>query len=226
MKKPLTVMMLLAGALSGYSQGTVLFYMDNVAGPGLFKQAIYNVSAGTYNVTYGGYSVMEQQGSSAIDTPAGTTVYSGAPLGGSASTGTAYDSQMLAAPGTGDALSILLPVGTVLHFFTQAFNAGFLKGEVVDTIGGNSPTATIAIAAWANNGVDGAATTLAEAQADGYDWGISNTANDVLATGAETIPPMPTTIESFSLGASEVPEPGTIVLGVMWATALLLRRRK
>jgi len=224
-------MMLLAGAVSGYSQGLVEFYMDDDVGGipdppyPVFQQAIYNVSVGTDHVTYGGYTVTEQQGSSAIDTPAGTTVYSGALLGGSASTGKAYDAQMLSAPGAGDALSTLVPVGTPLNFFTSAANTGFVKGDYAETLGAYGSTITLAVAVWANDGVDGPAPTLADAQADGYDWGISNTADDTLSTSGPSLPTgMPSTIESFSLGASEVPDELStgIVLGVVSASAFLL----
>ena len=229
-------MMLLAGAMSGYSQGQVYFYGYNTEGspPSTLHAAIYDVSAGTYSVTYGGYTVTEQQGDSSTATtpkedPAATTVYSGAPLGGSSSTGNAYDAQMLAASGSGDPLSLLDPVGLVLHFYTTAANAGFIKGTEVETLGAYGSTYTIAIAVWDNNGVDGAASTLAEAQADGYEWGISNTADDTLTSSATEPPtPMPTTIESFSLGISEVPDQlsSGIALSLISASAFLFRRRK
>jgi hypothetical protein len=243
MKKTITVIALLAGAVSGYSQGSFYFYNSGSEGaPAVtMKSLIYNVSAATYTVQYGGGTVKEQIGQTSVDNPTGGVTYAGGGLGGSATTGTAYDAQMLAATGSGDALSTLAAVGTVLNFNTVTAGAGILKGNEVEQLPGTSPTATIAIAAWAvNSGGDLlAANTLAQAIADaiadagevndgGYAWGISDTATIALAYGSNPPTPVPTTIESFSLGMAPppVPEPSTIALGVIGASALLFRRRK
>jgi hypothetical protein len=224
MKKTLTAIALLAGTAVGYSQGNVYFYMYNTENGSTLKQAIYGAQAGNTVVTYGNYTVSEQQGSSALthETPAGTTAYTAAPIVGQ--TPQYYVAQMLAAPGSGDALSSLVPVGTTLPFFTTASASGFTKGFETVAIGGTSPTATVAVAAW-YEGSSGQYTTLAEAQAAGEPWGISDLANDTLATGINTPTGMPQGITSFSLGVA-TPEPSTIALGVMGASALLFRRRK
>lgn len=240
MKKVIVTALALSGAVTAYSQGTISFY---AYGTGL-KQAIFGAQAGNTQVTYDGYTVSEQMGSASAavipkESPVGNTVYSAAPLGGSTATGSLYDAQLLAAvdttAGQVQPLSALAPVGTPENFYTQAAAAGFVKGAETITFASGT-TASVAIAAWAINasGPGGAANTLAQAQADlaqygndsGYAWGISLVADDgPFGTGANPPAVMPTTITSFSLGQS-VPEPSTVALGVMGASALLFRRRK
>lgn len=233
MKKTLVTVALLAGAVSGYSQGAVSMtdygssYLYHVYG---VQPAAPTGNVTTDVVTYGGYTTTEYQGNVSSDKPTSaqnTGVYST----GTALSGTAFDAQLLGLTGTGDSLSSLLPLGSVFNFTT----AGLLNasGKAV-TIPNSQPGsaaqggtgATIALAAWAANGVDGAATSLSAAQADGYAWGISDVVS-IAALGGSSSPPTtnPTIgITSFSLGS--VPEPSTIALGVMGASALLFRRRK
>jgi hypothetical protein len=231
MKKTITVIALLAGAVTGYSQGQITFYGYSVQNGSTLKQAIFNAESGSYSVTYGGSTVFETIGSvaatvNAHESPVGTTTYTSAQLGGT--TGAPADAVLLANLGTGDAINTLVATGTVLPFYTTAAGTGFIKGVTTDTLGTGvaqaGSTFTVAIAAWTINagGDQGAANTLATAIADatldkgeaddgGYSWGISDTANVVSPTGV-TPAGMPTTIESFSLGVA-VPEPSTIALG-------------
>jgi hypothetical protein len=237
MSKTITVIMLLAGATTAYSQGQIAFYNYKVS-LGL-SQAIYtpsSVAASTYAVNYGGYTVMEQVGSSTapVEKPAGSTVYSGSGL-----TGTGYDAQLLAGPagitkvgGTVGGVG-LIPVGTTLNFRSSPpAVGGMLIGIEIVTLPTESyfsygDIISVAIASWANDGPDGSATTLDQAQADGYAWGISPV--EQTAQGLTPVPEapadLPTTLESFSLGVA-VPEPGAITLGVLGLLALPLRRRK
>jgi len=232
MKKTLTAMALLAGVVSGYSQGAMSFYGH---GTGL-QQSVWNVQPGANDnttITYGGYgtnltaggtapTVVEEQGSTAAtsETPAGTTVYAaGTSLGGSVSAGTGFDAQLLAGAGSGLSLSSLVPVGTVLNFFTTAGAAGQISGAVTESINGTtvgSPVATIAIAAWNNGG--GLYNTLASAVKAGEPFGISALAN-ITTTFGDNSPALMDSASnlylSFSLGT--VPEPSTIALGVMGA---------
>ncbi len=231
-------MTLLAGAVAVYSQGTVNMvdygssYTFHVYS-GQTTQPAGNVTA--YTSTYGGYTAgIEYSGNVSNDEPpasAGNAVYNT----GTALSGSGFDVQLLGAAYTGDALSSLATLGTVYHFYTTASFPGQISGGGNVAIPGSTPGsasqggngATIALAAWVNTGANGAATTLAAAQADGYDWGISQVVN-IAATGGvsspPTIPPF-LGIESFSLTMS-VPEPSTIALGVMGVSALLFRRRK
>jgi hypothetical protein len=231
MKKTLTTIALLAGAVAGYSQSATF---ADYGQPGSMELQIFNTQATTpagavlTPVTYGGFTVQEYLGNTASDSPAGSVVFT-SPLSGNN-----YDAQFLVGSGQGDSLSGLSTFGAVEHFYTAAANTGFFKGTqglVVPSVdAGNN--FTVAFAAWTVNsaGSRGAATSLAEAQsyesqgAAGYFWGISTTANMVAATGTEFNPTVPNTIEGFAFAS--VPEPSTIALGVMGASALLFRRRK
>lgn len=227
MKKTITTIALLAGAVSCYSQAEIDFAGD-VSG---FKQIIYSANPldTEVQVSYGGYTTMEQQGSSATsppETPTGTTVYHGAPLGAG------YEATLLGAPGTAT-LSQLLPLPTstgsyaTLNFYTTGTPLGTLQGAIPVVTGASGGLETIAIAVWQDTGPDGAANTLAAAQQDGYDWGISPLSNITSAPIPSAPTPMATASNlnlSFSLG-TEVPEPSTVALGVMGVATLLFRRR-
>jgi len=239
MKKTLTAITLLAGAVCGYSQAELNF---QTAETGSFVQSIYNqnVQNTAVAVTYNGYTVYENQGSTSgsattpAQTPTGTTVYNGAGLSGSG-----YTALLLGATGTGDALSQLQPLlnatGNLatLSFSTAATKAGL--GQGTDTTFGSATATsatpmTIAIAAWNNEG--GTVTTLLAAQeadvANSDPWGISELANitaTVTPTPAAAMSTASNLNLSFNLG-TEVPEPSTIALGVMGVSALLFRRRK
>jgi hypothetical protein len=173
MKKILTVLTLLGGVVSGFSQTEVSFYDEGE--PTHLSQQIFNQqspAASTYAVTYGGYTTYEEMGSTAssVEYPQGNTVYAtGAPL-----TGTGFDAQLLGAPGTGDPVSQLSPlVGVdsesgILNFFSVPAAAGLVQGSVNDIIPGSLPQGsplTVAIAVWNNGG--GQYSTLAAAQAAG-----------------------------------------------------------
>jgi hypothetical protein len=234
MKKTLTVMTLLAGAVSVYSQGSVS--MNDYNGLGLgFEIQVFTAQSllnSTVPVVDGIYAGFEEQGQSANSYLAnpGTTVYhTGAPLG------PGYDVGLLALDGGGALLysqltSQVTLSGTINTWFNSASTAtggnfGIWNSSASATIAGSATTASVAIAAWQNSGAAGAATSLAEAQADGYAWGLSNIETATLATGQNSPGFLPSTITSFSL-ATTVPEPSTIALGVIGASALLFRRRK
>jgi hypothetical protein len=234
MKKTLTVITLLAGATAGYSQ-TAIF--ADYAQAGYMVQQVFNTQASqpagstAVQVTMGGSTILEYQGSTAADSAAGTVVFTG-PL-----SGTTYDAQILTGTGWNDAVNTLSPLGAVEHFYTVAgTDIGLFKGSQVLTVPVDANNEfTVAFAAWTVNttGSAGAATTLAAAQADeaagdpGYFWGVSTTANMTAATGSELSPKLPESIEGMALGTEvTIPEPSTIALGVMGASALLFRRRK
>jgi hypothetical protein len=244
MKKTLTVIALLAGAVSGYSQGVISFSFYN--GTGL-KQQVFNsqpIASSTYLVTYGGVVTAEEVGSTAanIETPKGTTVYTGTGL-----SGTGYDIALLAGPagittdgGTSSANGAanvgLTQVSGVANFHTAVATAGMQAAALSVTLPNTSYFAvgdqvSLAVAAWNNEG--GTITSLAQAiAADAQNpglvpFGISPVVTTTYSGGISSSPPslMPTTLESFSLGTT-VPEPSTIALGVMGASALLFRRKK
>jgi len=235
MKKSLTMLALLAGAVSGYSQGQVVF-ADYA---GFLQQQIFNVQsappsgATSVTVSNGGFTTTEYVGSTAntAENPQGSAVFAA----GTALSGTGFDAELYASSTAGASISQLSAVSSLLHFGTTAAQLGFVKNTTLATVPGlaTGATGTYAIAAWASTGVDGAATTLAAAQADGYAWGFSTTGFltpgnppvDLGAPQAAGDPALSGTVEGFSLG-STVPEPSTIALGVMGASALLFRRRK
>jgi hypothetical protein len=238
MKKALTLITLLAGVVSGHSQGAMNLYTH---GTGL-TQSIWNVQPlanDNTTITYGGYgasnnfpTIAEEQGSTSAstETPQGTTVYAASTyLGGSVSAGTGFDAQLLAVAGVNQPLNSLVPVGGILNFNTAAAAPGVLFSSVTDLIPGTteaSPVATIAIAVWNNGG--GQYSTLASAVGAGEYWGVSSLAN-ITTTFAPNIPALMDTASdlnfSFSLG-TEVPEPGMIALGLLGASTFLLQRRK
>lgn len=236
MKKTLTAITLLAGAVSGFSQGQVIF-ADYSGG---LQQQIFNVQttapagATLTSVTYGGYTVSEYVGSTSTtgESPAGSAVFAA----GTALSGSGFDAELLASATPNDTLSdlALVPLNTssasaILHFNTSAALQGFIKGTSTVAIPGlaTGATGTYAIAAWSTDG--GLYTTLAAAQAadkatpNSAPWGISTLGAVTPANPAASIP---ADVTGFSLGVVPTPEPSTIALGVMGASALLFRRRK
>jgi hypothetical protein len=231
MKKTLTVMALLAGAASVYAQGEI-----GLSDYGsTFTIQIFSAqgAAATTGVSYGGYSGNELMGQSAnanLFAPGSTSYAAGTALG------TGYSVELLAAPGTGDAISSLVPTAPIITtWFTAAGGnattgfSGFWNSGANATIAGaaGGSSATVAIAAWDNEG--GTVTSLAAAQAANDPWGVSVTANTAgLGIGGGGTPPnLPSGITSFSLiNTSTVPEPSTIALGVIGASAFLMRLRR
>lgn len=165
---------------------------------------------------------MEEQGNTAGDDNAAGFTYSGTPLGAG------YDVELLAGP-AGTALGSLTPVGnSLITTWNTGSEAGYWNSTTLATISGVTTTATVAIAAWNNEG--GTITTLAGAQATPNDpWGISSTAvTSALGFASQQPPFLPAGVTSFSLGlpTSAAPEPSTIALGVIGASAFLMRLRR
>jgi len=235
MKKTLTVMTLLAGAVSVYSQGSVSMNDYNAQGNG-FKIQVFQPQSQTLGTTvsvngYTGKEVMGQSANSYLAHP-GTTVYSG-----QSTIGAGFDVGLLALDGGGASSYAQLSQVAGLTITTWNNNAvadpldnnyGMWASAAIASIPGGATSASVAIAAWQATGTKGAATTLLAAQQDGYEWGVSSIQTATVATGSQTVGYLPTTITSFSLipGSVATPEPSTIALGVIGASALLFRRRK
>jgi len=225
---------MLAGAVSVYSQGQISLndYNGNFAIQVFLPQS---TAASTVAVSYGGYSGFEEMGQTANENavPAGTASYVAGPLTGT-SAAPAYSVQLLAAPGNGVAIGSLVPTGNVINdWYSGSASGAGLGGfwnvnqtDGIASVAGTTTTATVALAAWNNEG--GTLTTLSAAQKAGASWGVSTTGNiSALGFGTVLPPNLPTSITSFSLiAASTVPEPSTIALGVMGASAFLMRLRR
>jgi hypothetical protein len=229
MKKTLIVGAMLAGATGLYAQGTVNF-SDVLS---TFQIHIYapQTDDPTVQIT----------GNTSSDKPAGTqTAYNGGLVGGS-TTGTLTDganiSVELYAAGGGTAAAPLTSLDAVPQYtstvYTIAAGAGLFKAvsPAGDTgiPGSANGNATVALAAWYNNG--GMYTSLAAAQAAGVASGES-TPVFITGLGGYTPPggtpdlPPALGVQSFSLTTTSTsPEPSTIALGIMGASAFLLRRR-
>jgi hypothetical protein len=231
LKKPLTVITLLAGAVSVYSQGQVLM-SDYAGGFAIQVFASQSLADSPVVVSYNGFTGNEEMGSTAntyLSNP-GHTVYAN-----DVALGPGYDVGLLAAAGANNPLSALTPVnGSTVSTWFNSVNSQFggfwnsygLPVKIPGTTPGASTgngVATVAIAAWANTGVYGPATSLEQAQGYGYAWGISQTGNvDNLGGGVYVPASLPNSILSFSL---TVPEPASIALLGLGASAVLAKRR-
>jgi hypothetical protein len=217
MKKTITAVALLAGAVTAYSQGQIsMFDYGSTFAIELFNQEFG--ATGTTPVSYGGFSGNEVQGNTAGDDNPGSTSYSSAPLGAG------YDIQLLAGP-AGSSLATLLPVtGSLVSSWNTGSGAGYWNSTALVTIPGTTTTATVAIAAWNTEG--GLYSTLAAAQLAGAPWGVSDTATTAALGFASVQPPfLPAGLTSFSL-ATSTPEPSTVALGIIGASAFLMRLRR
>lgn len=138
--------------------------------------------------------------------------------------GTAFFAQIYAGPaGTADAA--LTAQGSPVTFSSNAALAGFVNASTV-TITGVAPggTARVIVKAW-----ESSFATFAAAVAGNGKNG-SSTSFDVGPLGGTPAsgPPLtnPNLIGLTQFSLTQVPEPGTLALGVLGAAALFLRRRK
>jgi len=247
MKKTLTVMALLAGAVSVYSQGAVGMNDYFTGFFGVQVEPAQGSGVGT-QVTVGGQTGWEVIGNSAntyqVSAYRGATLYSGSTglaagaydvgLLGVYGTATSYDQLSLAAGSVIPGSQFLSVTGTTSSAGLGNNLGAWSTANVATVAGGGASTGggsgyTIALAAWQNSGSKGAATTLAQAEADGYAWGVSGMVSTTLATGGTPPGGLPFGaggLTDFSLASTTVPEPSTIALGVIGASTLLFRRRK
>jgi hypothetical protein len=146
------------------------------------------------------------------------TPYTGTPLGAG------YDIELLAGA-AGTPLVSLTPVADsiVSSWYTGSAAGYWYAPANLATIPGITTTATLAIAAWDNE--SGAITSLAAAQAANDPWGISSTATTELGYDTVVPPFLPAGLTDFSLGIATTPEPSTIALGVIGASAFFMRLR-
>lgn len=231
MKKSLTgIVALLAGAFVAHSQGTVSF------GNYLTSSYVYvSLKSGSTTTPIGG---------SLGPTTAGTSPQA------DVANGNEWTVALYGAAGSGDASSTLLPLDqengspvtanlaegngtTVANPDVVAGTWSTTEYGVVPSTTGNG-SATVQVYAWYNDG--GTITSYSAAKTAGVPTGFSATANVAglggpNPTGGPTLTPaaLPgAALGNFSLsgGTSTLPEPSTIALGVMGASAFLMRLRR
>jgi hypothetical protein len=230
MKTSLTIVSLLAGAAGVYSQGLVQWEAYSAGGGSTLP-----ISVEVYSPQTSGPPL--QYGNGPGDIPRGTTIYTGVPLGGSATgpasptdyaNGNLWSIALYAAPGDGDDASALTPVaGATETFATMPNDAGQwtvpATSAIIPGTGIGGP-ATLQLYVWYNGGP--ANLTYAEALAAGDPTAVSPLL-DFASTGA--LPAAPPTLASggmTSFNIASVPEPGTIALVMIGAYSFLLHRRK
>ncbi len=229
MKKSLTGMVaLLAGAFVAHSQGTVSF------GNYLTSSYVYvSLKSGSTTTAIGG----------ATGGPGPTPA---ADVGN----GNEWTVALYGAAGTGDAASTLLPLDQENGSPVTATLAGGAGAATPDTVAGTwssteygvvpgttgNGSATVQVYAWYNDG--GTITSYSAAKTAGVPTGFSATANVSGSLGGPNpsggAPLFPAALPgaalgNFSLSGGSVvttPEPSTIALGVMGASAFLLRLRR
>jgi hypothetical protein len=230
MKKTLVTLTLLAGAACGYSQGTIN-WGDYVANT--FAITVFGVDPAHP-------TQIEQFGNSnnGNDIPAGSATailggtgannYGGAPLSGSYTIGLYLDTSPSAVQNdvfNGSPASILVNTWEAAPFAGQwtgnqlNLNTSFAAGSTV----------YVELAAWATGtGLTSYAQAAGQFLAAGYDAPSSAL---ILGGSPPGQPPITTPtlagigLTDFSL-ATQVPEPSTIALGVIGASAFLMRLRR
>jgi hypothetical protein len=213
MKKTITgALMLLAGASAVYAQGTVS--MANYLALNTYLYVSYKAANG-------------------VTTDIGGTATGVPPTSGNfaleVANGNDWSVQLYAAPGLNDAPSTLSPVsGAIVTMGTTPATAGIWSSSYIATLpgttGGATGTATLQLYAWYNEG--GAITSYASALADGVPTGVSSPANISGLGGGSPPATAPTLPEGLGNIVVAVPEPSTIALGVMGASAFLMRLRR
>jgi hypothetical protein len=238
----LTMLTLLAGTVGGYAQGQV--YIGDYLNTD-FQITVWGPQAGDPTTALTGNSAANFGNGTTTggDIPAGTQAgYTGSPLGGSATgatsssdyaNGNLWSVQLYAAAGSGVPATSLLPVaGTVSTFYTTTGQEGLWTSTATATIPGaaSATPATMQIRAWYNGG--GTIGSYEAAVLADMPAGESTTGSENIGGGSVTPPDLPgpgntgVTGGITSFNVTGVPEPSTIVLGVMGACSFLLRRKK
>jgi hypothetical protein len=205
-------------AASAFGQGTVFF--DN------------RVAGVLATHVYAPYFFLSQIGNGSNDTPPGATSWAGfTPIGangtGGLFGGATTFAQLLAAPGSNQSESSLVPAGPATTFRTGRA-AGFLAPvtATLSNVAADAPNASIEMVAWDNSsGLYPTWTQASLAWRAGLicagESGIFNVSN---IGGTINIPPYLVGLQSFNLYGT-CPEPSTIWLALSGA-GLLVRLRK
>jgi len=233
MKKLALTISLLAGATVGYSQGILNWsdYVPALNGKPAFSITIFSPGPG---------GVEQQLGNTSIDLPSGSATYAGTPLGsGSAGTtgptgysaGAHYEVGLYIDTASGN-LAADVASGTPVA--VDSFSAGsggwdFSGGLDALTAYASGTAVYVELAAWYSGG---GAASYAAAVTAGVPRGTGNVSTSTATVNGGTDNPLTppgslagTGLQDFSL-ALPVPEPSTIVLGILGASAFLMRLRR
>jgi len=135
-----------------------------------------------------------------------------ATAGNALATGTAYTAQYYAGP-QGSSAANLVAIDTAKGFGTGGFAGYFQPGTVTDANAAGGTTVTVQLRAWKGTGGSYENATIR---------GAGNLIDIALVSSVNT----PNTITTMGNFAVVGPEPATIALGLMGASALFIRRRK
>jgi hypothetical protein len=210
MKKTLLTLAALTVAAGAFAQGTVTF---NNRLTGTLITHVYAAPADTAVTN-------RVVGASSIDTPAGTTVYTGALL-----TGNGWVASLWSAPvGTTDAsLLVQANLGTSSTFRTGTAAGNFVaRTATLGNIAKDASAAVLQVRVWASQF---ATWELATASGPNGLWGNSELFTVSAIGGDVNTPPSLVGLTSFSLTAP-VPEPTSMALAGLGAASLLIFRRR
>jgi len=233
MKKTLIISGLLIGAVGAYAQGVLDW---NPQGNWLIS--VYSPQIATPSTI--------QTGDSPQDLPAGTTTYTGGWIGGGASPGTGVGATSANGPGgfnyqtqshfefglylDTSSAAVANDIATGSPVALDGVSDGGLAAIGPNAVDGNSPAGTqvfVGLAAWYDvGGLTSYAASVAAHDPAGFSISSSTIAlGSATGTPVEIGPSLG--LNSFSLALnSSVPEPSTIALGVIGASAFLMRLRR
>jgi hypothetical protein len=232
MKKSLILVSLLAGTMGVYAQGTLDWNSQ-----GNWLISIYSPDVTTPNVIF--------TGDSPQDVPQGSTTYTGGFIGGTAaSPGPGVGGTPSSGPGgynyqtagnfevglyiDTSAAAVLTDIQTLSPLATTTISDGALGTSTLASAPGiaGGTEVNVGLGAWYTGA--GTYTSYASAFAGGVPAGYSISSGQI-ALGTQTGTPVVIGpglgLTSFSL-ATTVPEPSTIALGVIGASAFLMRLRR
>lgn len=207
--------MLLAGAVVVQAQGTVSLGNFASAIPTYLYISYHPVSGGA-NTLLGG----------ANTGPAPTALNYADP--GVIANGNDWTVEIFGAIGSGLSSVALGPTGATAHLATGSSGdhdaiAG-TWGSTADAVFSSAPNGTVAtiqLVAW----YSGTGDTFDQAETAGLPWGESATQNVTLGAPPGTPAVLPVSLGNFTVQTT-VPEPSTIALGVIGASAFLMRLRR
>jgi len=215
MKRNILLAVALLSAVGAYAQGTVNF--NNVAS---------GVQAPVYNPESGNTGAI-LNGNTSTGVPAGSTVYTGGTVSGNGVSAQLYGNVQGTAEGSLQAMGspVFFRTGGAAGFVTtSSTGASGSPGAVVVPNTAESGSATLQLRAWNNVGGTVNSFESAFASPTGI-WGKSTLFTVSGLGGAVVTPPNLVGLTSFNIHTT-VPEPSTIALAVMGASAFLIRRRK